>query len=112
MADPKYSIGDRVTVLSWGGTKYPGTIVNRAWVYHHRVGEHTWGYAINFDDGTKNPFTFNFIPQSYMTALVEEPKTNLGRIQVQPDELPEMSAEEKYRRENFHLQPEAKYFKE
>lgn len=110
MPDPKYKIGDRVIVKSWAGRSYPGLVLNRAWIYHRRLDEHTWGYVIEFDNNEKNPFTFNFIPQGYMT--LEEPKVALGRIQVIPDELPEMSAEEKYRRENFHLQPEAKYFKE
>ena len=73
MSDPKYQIGDRVLLYSWGGGTYPGTIINRAWIYHHRLDEHTWGYAIELDNGVRNPFTFTFIPQGYMQKL-EEPK--------------------------------------
>ena len=41
----------------------------------------------------------------------EEPKTEKrGRIAVDLDEIPKLSAEERYRLENFNEQPEAKYF--
>ena len=42
---------------------------------------------------------------------IEESKTEKrGRIAIDHDEIPKLSAEERYRLANFNEQPEAKYF--
>lgn len=65
--DQKFKINDKVSVTGWSSTKQFGTIKNVDWIFHHRLGEYTWGYFIEFDEGYKNPLTFSYIPQGYIT---------------------------------------------
>lgn len=65
---PKYNFGDKVKVTGWTSSA-TGEIVDIDWIYHHRLGEHTWGYNIKFDAGQDNPLTFTYIPQGYVSLL-------------------------------------------
>lgn len=66
MSDQKYTIGEEVGVQGWGGGLQYGTIVDAQIVYHRRMYENTWGYLIEFDEGSHNPFTMKYIPQGYL----------------------------------------------
>jgi hypothetical protein len=65
---PKYKVGDRVTVQGWGSSA-TGTVRELHWVYHNRMEEYVWGYAVTFDPGQSNPLTMHYVPQGYLRPL-------------------------------------------
>jgi hypothetical protein len=65
----KYQINEHVKVNGWSGSS-SGTIQDIQWVYHSRLGEHTWGYFIEWDEGKNNPFTMTYVPQGYLQKEV------------------------------------------
>lgn len=65
MKPQKYAVNEHVTVQGWGSSA-TGTVTAVEWVYHHRLGESTWGYHVAFDEGQQNPLTFVFIPEGYL----------------------------------------------
>lgn len=64
-ATPKYSVGEIVDLNTWVGMRYGFTIVDRKVIYHMRLSEYAWGYAV-YKEGESTTFTFDYIPEGYL----------------------------------------------
>lgn len=64
---PKYSIDDRVLARGWTRSD-TGTIVDVKKIFHLRLGEHTWGYMIDYDN-KKPVLALTYVPEGYLSKL-------------------------------------------
>ena len=64
IATPKYKIGQRVKVFSWGGFDF-GKIVDIKWIYHNRFEEWTWGYKVKYENRGSG-LTLRYAPEWYL----------------------------------------------
>ena len=69
--DPKFKVGDKVTVQSWTH-QTKGVVIDIDWMYHPRMYEYTWGYRVD-TKGENTGLTFNYIPEGYLRPLDEGP---------------------------------------
>jgi len=69
--EQQFMIGEHVKVQGWTGFN-TGIITGIEWIFHHRLGEHTWGYMIDLDEGQKPCLTFIYVPEGYLSELGEE----------------------------------------
>lgn len=66
--ETKYKLGDYVEVGGWVSTAR-GKVVDISRTFHNRMGEWVWGYAVEFDEGQRNPLTMHYIPEGYIKLV-------------------------------------------